>query len=83
MKVNLGSRDAARWELDFQKCVEGAEITVNEDAAAEMVRVGFAFVSPSSIKGVPEEPTISEVKSPSIVGDEKSESTTETKSKKK
>ena len=64
MKVNLGSRDAARYELDFRQCVEGAEIDVSDEFADDLVRRGYAAVHvPAEINAVPDEPEITGVES--------------------
>jgi len=61
MKVNLGSRDAARYGLKYQQCTEGSILTVAEDVAKDMESRRFATAvesTPKELKAVPEKPSI-------------------------
>lgn len=51
MKVNLGSRDAARFQLDCTKCTEGAVVDMSDDAGNWLIGNGWAL--PQSIEAVP------------------------------
>lgn len=42
MTLNLGSRDAARVQLDHAKCLEGCEVDVSDDAAQWLIATGKA-----------------------------------------
>lgn len=55
MVVNLGMIDADRLKLNFADCIEGAEVTVSDDAGAWLQSRGFAKVlGESPQKAVPE-----------------------------
>lgn len=61
MKVNLGSRDAARYGLKYQQCTEGSVLTVAEDVGKDMTARRFAAAveaTPKELKAVPEKPSI-------------------------
>ena len=66
-KVNLGSLDAARFQLDFTKCQTGMELEVKDEAGEWLVSRGMATkVAPQPVLGVSAPPAIAEVSKPTI-----------------
>ncbi len=44
-RTNLGSRDAAQFELDHTKCTAGAEVSVSNKVGEELDRRGIAEIT--------------------------------------
>lgn len=63
MNLNLGRRDAAHLGLNYEKCLEGEEISVSEEAAEFLIRKGLATAPKADPKEKPAvvEPTIKAV----------------------
>lgn len=79
-RVNLGSTDASRVNLDFRDCVRDAECEVPDRAGQWLVSKGIATdVSeagaesgpPAEINGVPDAPEIGPSDEPEIKADAK------------
>lgn len=57
-KVNLGSRDAAAFQLDYAACTRGKSLDVTDEVGAKLCSRGFAVdvtppEKPVAIKAVP------------------------------
>lgn len=65
-KVNLGSLDAARFQLDFTKCQTGMEVNVKDEAGAWLVSRGIAVEVPQPVRGISAPPAIAEASKPTI-----------------
>lgn len=63
-RVNLGTIDARKFDLDYQKCTAGAEVDMPHGTAKTLVALGIAEDMPQ-----PERPTIAAAKStPEVKG---------------
>lgn len=43
-RTNVGSRDAAKFDLDFRLCQYGAEVELDDEVAEKVVDCGLAVV---------------------------------------
>lgn len=48
-RTNLGSRDAAKWGVDFRQCTAGAEVDMDDAAAEWLAKSGIAEVLASKV----------------------------------
>lgn len=51
MKVNLGSRDAAKLRVNWAECTEGKVVDVSDESAEALIARGWAL--PEAVKGDP------------------------------
>lgn len=58
LRTNLGSIDAAKLKLDWQKCGRGAEVEVSEDVGATLIKRNIAEEVERKVKAVAEQPRI-------------------------
>lgn len=64
MKVNLGSRDAARFQLNHEECMEGSQPDVSDAAAEWLIATGKAepVDATKTVRAVPDEPVAAKPK---------------------